>query len=101
MSLPTAHSYILRELKNNINSIETDFLNPQVLVQHLSKIETTISKDIKNFDTVDFSKNIDQDEKEEISKIIEKIGILEKSANQKIKWAAEFSRFLKRQSESK
>ena len=34
-------------------------------------------------------------------KILQKIKVLEKSANQKIAWAKEFSKFLKRQSDSK
>ena len=101
MTLPTAHSYILKELKNNINSINDDFLKPSTLIQHLSKIETTLSKDIENLDTEDFSKNIDKNEKLEISKILQKIEVLEKSANQKIAWAKEFSKFLKTQSDSK
>ena len=101
MSLPTAHNYIIEELKNNIDSIQTDFLKPKVLVQHLSKIESTLRKDIDNLDTEDFSRSIDQDQKKDLSKIIEKIIVLEKSANQKIKWATEFSRFLKIQSDSK
>ena len=101
MSLPTAHNYIIEELKNNIDSIQTDFLKPKVLVQHLSKIESTLRKDIDNLDTEDFSRSIDQDQKKDLSKIIEKILVLEKSANQKIKWATEFSRFLKTQSDSK
>ena len=33
--------------------------------------------------------------------ILQKIEVLEKSANQKIAWAKEFSKFLKRQSDSK
>ena len=101
MSLPTAHNYIIEELKNNVDSIQTDFLKPKVLVQHLSKIESTLRKDIDNLDTEDFSRSIDQDQKKDLSKIIEKIIVLEKSANQKIKWATEFSRFLKIQSDSK
>ena len=101
MTLPTAHSFILKELKNNINSINEDFLKPSTLIKHLSKIETTLSKDIENIDTEDFSKNIDKNEKLEISNIIKKIKVLEKSANQKIAWAKEFSKFLKRQSDSK
>ena len=101
MSLPTAHNYILKELKNSVDSIQMDFLKPKVLVQHLSEIESTLRKDINNLDTEDFSRNIDQDQKKEISRIIEKIIVLEKSANQKIKWATEFSRFLKIQSDSK
>ena len=71
------------------------------MIQHLSKIETTLSKDIENLDTEDFSKNIDKNEKLEISNILQKIKVLEKSANQKIAWAKEFSEFLKRQSDSK
>ena len=101
MTLPTAHSYILKELKNNINLMNEDFLKPNTLIQHLSKIETTLNKDIENLDTKDFSKNIDKNEKLEISKILQKIKVLEKSANQKIAWAKEFSKFLKRQSDSK
>jgi len=101
MTLPTAHSYILKELKNNINLINEDFLKPNTLIQHLSKIETTLNKDIENLDTKDFSKNIDKNEKLEISKILQKIKVLEKSANQKIAWAKEFSKFLKRHSDSK
>ena len=101
MTLPTAHSFILKELKNNINSINEDFLKPSTLIQHLSKIETTLSKDIENLDTEDFSKNIDKNEKLEISNILQKIKVLEKSANQKIAWAKEFSKFLKRKSDSK
>ena len=101
MTLPTAHSFILEELKNNINSINEDFLKPSTLIKHLSKIETTLSKDIENIDTEDFSKNIDKNVKLEISNIIQKIKVLEKSANQKIAWAKEFSKFLKRQSDSK
>ena len=101
MTLPTAHSFILKELKNNINSINEDFLKPSTLIKHLSKIETTLSKDIENIDTEDFSKNIDKNVKLEISNIIQKIKVLEKSANQKIAWAKEFSKFLKRQSDSK
>ena len=101
MTLPTAHSFIVKELKNSINSINEDFLKPGTLIQHLSKIETTLSKDIENLDTEDFSKNIDKGEKLEISSILQKIKVLEKSANQKIAWAKEFSKFLKRQSDSK
>ena len=101
MSLPTAHNYILKELKNSVDSIRMDFLKPKVLVQHLSEIESTLRKDINNLDTEDFSRNIDQDQKKEISKIIEKIEVLEKSAIQKINWASEFSKFLKKQSDSK
>ena len=70
-------------------------------MQHLSKIESTLRKDIDNLDTEDFSRSIDQDQKKDLSRIIEKIIVLEKSANQKIKWATEFSRFLKIQSDSK
>lgn len=101
MTLPTAHSFILKELKNNINSINEDFLKPSMLIQHLSKIETTLSKDIENLDTEDFSNNIDKNEKLEIANVLQKIKVLEKSANQKIAWAKEFSKFLKRHGDSK
>ena len=79
----------------------TDFLNPKALIQHLYDIETTLNRDIQALDTKEFSKNIDQKEKMELSKVIEKIEALEKSANKKIGWANEFSKFLKVQSEAK
>ena len=63
MSLPTAHSYILRELKKNIDAIHSDFLKPEALIQHLSNIETTLNRDIQNLDIKDFSNNIDKKEK--------------------------------------
>ena len=100
MTLPTAHSFILKELKKNINSINEDFLKPSTLIQHLSKIETTLSKDIDNLATEDFSENIGKNEKLEISNILQKIEVLEKSANQG-SLGKEFSKFLNRQSDSK
>ncbi len=101
MSLPTAHSYILKELKKNIESMHTDFLKPDALIQHLSNVETTLNRDIQTLDIEDFSNNIDQKEKVELSEVLEKIKVLEKAANQKISWANQFSKFLELQSESK
>ncbi len=101
MSLPTAHSYILRELKKNIDAMHTDFLKPEALIQHISDIETTITRDIQNLDIKDFSNNIDKKEKVELSEFLEKIDILEKAANHKINWANKFSRFLEQQTSSK
>ena len=101
MSLPTAHSYILQELKKNIESMHTDFLKPDALIQHLSNVETTLNRDIQTLDIKDFSNNIDQKEKIELSEVLEKIKVLEKAANQKISWANQFSKFLELQSESK
>ena len=101
MSLPTAHSYILQELKKNIESLHTDFLKPDVLIRHLYNIEATLNRDIEILDTKDFSKHIDQKEKLELSEVLEKIEVLEKAANQKIGWANQFSKFLETQIDSK
>ena len=101
MSLPTAHSYILQELKKNIESMHNDFLKPDVLIQHVSNIEAMLSRDIQNLDTKDFSKNIDEKEKFELSEVLEKVEMLQKAANHKIGWANEFSRFLEIQSDTK
>ena len=101
MSLPTAHSYILRELKKNIDAMQTDFLKPEALIQHISNIETTLNRDIQNLDINDFSNNIDKKEKVELSEFLEKIETLEKAANNKITWANKFSKFLELQSDSK
>ena len=56
MSLPTAHSYILRELKKNIDAMHNDFLKPAALIHHISNIETTLDRDIQNLDIKDFLK---------------------------------------------
>ena len=101
MSLPTAHSYILQELKKNIDAMQTDFLKPGALIQHISNIETTLNRDIQNLDIKDFSNNIDRKEKIELSEFLEKIETLEKAANNKINWANKFSKFLELQSNSK
>ena len=101
MSLPTAHSYILRELKRNIDAMHTDFLKPAELIHHISKIEKTLNRDIQNFDIKDFSNNIDKKEKVELSEFLDKIKTLEKAANHKTNWANKFSKFLELQSNSK
>ena len=101
MSLPTAHSYILRELKKNIDAMHNDFLKPAALIHHISNIETTLNRDIQNLDIKDFSNNIDKKEKLELSGLLEKIETLEKAANHKINWADKFSKFLELQSNSK
>ena len=36
MSLPTAHSYILKEWKENLEAIDADFLKPNLLIKHIS-----------------------------------------------------------------
>ncbi len=101
MSLPTAHNYILRELKKNIDAMHTDFLKPGALIQHISNIETTLNRDFQNLDIKDFSNNIDKKEKAELSELLEKIETLEKAADHKIGWANKFSKFLEQQSNSK
>ena len=101
MSLPTAHSYILRELKRNIDAMHTDFLRPAALIHHISKIEKTLNRDIQNLDIKDFSNNIDKKEKAELSEFLGKIKTLEKAANHKTNWANKFSKFLELQSNSK
>ena len=101
MSLPTAHSYIIRELKKNIDAMHTDFLKPAALMHHISKIEKTLNRDIQNLDIKDFSNNIDEKEKVELSEFLEKIETLEKAANHKINWANKFSKFLELQSAAK
>ncbi len=101
MSLPTAHSYILRELKKNIDAIHTDFLKPEALMQHISNVESMLNRDIQNIDIKDFLDNIDKKEKVGLSEFLEKIEVLEKAANHKVNWANKFSKFLELQSNSK
>ena len=44
MSLPTAHSYVIEALMENLSSIEKNFLKPNILLKHLTKTEKVLSE---------------------------------------------------------
>ena len=44
MSLPTAHSYVIENLMENVLSIEKTFLKPNLLLNSLTKTEKSLNE---------------------------------------------------------
>ena len=101
MSLPTAHNYIVENLKKNITSIEEKFLNPSLLIEELISTEKGLSEGIEIFAKDSLSKNVIGDKKEEIVAILKKIEELEKKSQEKLIWAVQFSKYLQNHVETK
>ena len=101
MSLPTAHNYIVENLKKNITSIEEKFLNPSLLIEVLLNTEKGLSEGIEIFAKDSLSKNVIGDKKEEIVAILKKIEELEKKSQEKLIWAVQFSKYLQNHIETK
>lgn len=101
MSLPTAHNYIVENLKKNITSIEEKFLNPSLLIEELINTEKGLSEGIEIFAKDSLSKNVIGDKKEEIVAILKKIEELEKKSQEKLIWAVQFSKYLQNHIETK
>ena len=94
MSLPTAHSYILKEWKENLEAIDADFLKPNLLIKHISKAEDALSRDSQTLRGREFSNNMSEIERSNIIELVKQMKSLEKSANEKLGWANEFAKFL-------
>ena len=94
MSLPTAHSYILKEWKENLQAIDADFLKPNLLIKHISKAEDALNRDSQTLRGRDFSNNISEIERSNILELIKKMKSLERTANEKLGWANKFAKFL-------
>jgi len=94
MSLPTAHSYILKEWKENLEAIDTDFLKPNLLIKHISNAEDALSRDSQTLRGKEFSYNLSDIERSNIAELIKKMKSLEKTANEKLNWASKFAKFL-------
>ena len=94
MSLPTAHSYVIENLMENVLSIEENFLKPNLLLNHLAKTEKALNelKDVLSGN--EFANEIAKTEKENIVLIIQKLTQLEKASQEKLGWAHQFSDFL-------
>ena len=89
MSLPTAHSYILKEWKENLQAIDADFLKPNLL-----KAEDALNRDSQTLRGRDFSNNMSEIERSNIVELIKKMKSLERTANEKLGWANKFAKFL-------
>ena len=101
MTLPTAHNYVIKNLIENLVSVETNFLKPGILIKLLSKIELGFNEFVDVLEKEEFSKEILEKEKDNINLIIEKLSRLEKVSREKLNWAKQFSEYLQANTNTK
>ena len=94
MTLPTAHNYVIKNLIENLVSLEVNFLKPNILMTLLRKTELGFNEFIEVLEKTDFSKELLEEEKENINLIIKKLSVLEKASQEKLSWATQFSEYL-------
>ena len=94
MSLPTAHSYLIETLMENLSSIEKNFLKPNMLLKHLTKTEKVLSEVVEVLNKKDFLEEIVTTQKEDLVLLIQKLANLEKASQEKLNWASQFSDYL-------
>ena len=94
MSLPTAHSYVIETLMENLSSIEKNFLKPNILLEHLTKTEKVLSEVVEVLSEKDLLEEIAATQKEEIALIVQRLAKLEKASQEKLSWANQFSDYL-------
>ena len=101
MALPTAHNYIIKNLIENLVSLEANFLKPKILMTLLSKTELGFNEFIEFLEKKDFSQELLENEKENINLIIKKLSVLEKASREKLSWANQFSEYLQANTNTK
>jgi predicted RNA-binding protein with EMAP domain len=94
MSLPTAHSYLIETLMENLSSVEKNFLKPNMLLKHLTKTEKVLSEVVEVLSKKDFLEEIVTTQKEDIALLVQKLAKLEKASQGKLNWASQFSDYL-------
>tara|TARA_B100000989_G_scaffold245463_1_gene192572 strand:+ start:1167 stop:1472 length:306 start_codon:yes stop_codon:yes gene_type:complete len=94
MSLPTAHSYVIETLLENLSSIEKNFLKPSILLKHLTKTETVLSEVVEALNKKEFLEEIVATQKEDIALLVKKLAKLEKASQGKLSWVSQFSDYL-------
>ena len=94
MSLPTAHSYVIETLMENLSSIEKNFLKPNILLKHLTKTEKELDELVEVLSKKDFSEEIVTTQKADIVLLVQKLANLEKASQEKLNWASQFSDYL-------
>ena len=94
MSLPTAHSYVIETLMENLSSIEKNFLKPNILLKHLTKTEKVLDELVEVLSKKDFSEEIVTNQKADIVLLVQKLANLEKASQEKLNWASQFSDYL-------
>ena len=96
MSLPTAHSYVIENLMENVLSIEKTFLKPNLLLNSLTKTEKLLNEVAEVLSKDELADEILKTEKENIILLIRKLIHLEKTSQEKLSWARQFSDFLQK-----
>ena len=94
MSLPTAHSYLIDTLMENLSSVEKNFLKPNMLLKHLTKTEKVLSEVVEVLNKKDSLEEIVTTQKEDLVLLIQKLANLEKASQEKLNWASQFSDYL-------
>ena len=94
MSLPTAHSYVIETLVENLSSIEKNFLEPKLLLKHLTKTEKVLGEVVEVLSKKDFLEEIVTTKKEDLALLVQKLAHLEKASQDKLTWASQFSDYL-------
>ena len=94
MSLPTAHSYVIETLMENLSSIEKNFLKPNILLEHLTKTEKVLDEVVEVLSKKDFLEEIVTTQKADIVLLVQKLANLEKASQEKLDWASQFSDYL-------
>ena len=94
MSLPTAQSYVIETLMENLSSIEKNFLKPNMLLQHLTKTEKVLSEVVEVLSKKDFLEETVTTQKEDIALLVQKLAKLEKASQGKLSWVSQFSDYL-------
>ena len=101
MSLPTAQNYVIKNLIENLVSLETNFLKPNILMTLLRKTELGFSEFVEALEKKDFSQDLLENEKENINLIFKKLTVLEKASQEKLTWANQFSKYLQENANTK
>ena len=94
MSLPTAQTYVIQNLIQNLVSLEANFLKPNVLLKLLNKTELAMAEIVEILSKEELTHELLEKEKENINLIIEKLTRLEKTSHEKLNWANQFSNYL-------
>ena len=94
MSLPTAHSYVIETLMENLSSVEKNFLKPNMLLKHLTKSEKLLSEVVEVLSKKDFLEEIVTTQKADLVLLVQKLAKLEKASQEKLNWASQFSDYL-------
>ena len=96
MSLPTAQNYVIKNLIQNLVSLEANFLKPRVLLKLLNKTELAMAEIVEILGKEELTHEFLVKEKDNIKLIIEKLTGLEKNSQEKLKWASQFSNYLQK-----